>query len=90
MSWAEVIWRLSGRPLALTKCVWVMPSSCAFIVIIAANRLSLPPIFSARATAMSLADFTAMACIASSTVMVSPGAQARAWSGPGRRRGARR
>ena len=39
MSCAEVIWRLSGRPLALTKCVWVMPSSCAFIVIIAAKRL---------------------------------------------------
>ena len=38
MSCADVICRLSGRPLALTKRVWVMPSSCAFIVIIAAKR----------------------------------------------------
>ena len=50
-----------------------MPNSCAFIVIIAAKRLSLPPIFSANATAMSLAECTAIACMASSTVIWSPG-----------------
>ncbi len=38
-----------------------------------ANRASLPPIFSAMATAMSFAECTAIACMASPTVMVSPG-----------------
>ncbi len=72
MSRALVSWRLSGSPEALTNCVLVMPSSWARSVIRAANLGSLPPIRSARATAMSLADFTATARMASSTVMVWP------------------
>ena len=73
MSRAVETWRLSGRPEALTKRVFCMPSSSARRVIIAAKRASDPPSFSARATAMSLADLMASACIACSTVKVSPG-----------------
>ncbi len=72
MSRALISWRGSGRPDALAKWVWVMPSSCARRVIRVAKRGSLPPSFSARATAMSLADLTAMARIASSTVIMPP------------------
>ncbi len=72
MSRAEEIWRLSGRPDALTNRVFCIPSSCAFSDISAANRDSDPPRCSATATAMSLADFTAMACRASSMLMLSP------------------
>src|ERR1043165_3775688 len=65
--------RLSGRPLALAKWVFCMPSSWARRVIRAAKRCSVPPSFSAMATAASFADRVHMAWMASATVMVSPG-----------------
>ena len=67
-----VIWRLSGRPDALTNRVFAMPSSWARRVIRAANRCSVPPSFSARATAASFADLVAMPDMASDTLMESP------------------
>ena len=72
MSRAEESWRLSGRPDALTKWVFCMPSSWARRVIRAAKRLSVPPIRSAMATAMSLADLVAMPSMASVTLTLSP------------------
>ena len=72
MSRALESWRLSGRPEAFTKWVFCMPSSWARRVIRAAKRLSVPPSFSAMATAMSLADLVAMPSMASSTETVSP------------------
>ena len=52
-----------------------MPSSSAFSVIRAVKRASVPPICSAMATAMSLAERTAVACMASSSVIVCPAAK---------------
>ncbi len=75
MSRAVETWRLSGRPEAFTKRVLAMPSSWARSVIMAAKRASDPPSFSAMATAMSLADLMARACIASLTVRDSPAAR---------------
>ena len=53
-----------------------MPISCALCVISAAKFDSVPPIFSATATATSLAERVTIALIASSTLIDSPGGDA--------------
>ena len=61
-----------GRPDALRNVVRDMPSAWAFLVIIRANSTSVPPSASATTTAISLADLTTSALIASSTSIVEP------------------
>ena len=72
MSRAVVTWLPSGNPVALRKTVRRMPIRCATAVIISANCRSLPPSFSASATAASLPDATIVALIASRTVTIWP------------------
>ena len=72
MSRAVVTWPGLGRPEALRKVVRDMPMLRAVRVMRWAKALSLPPMFSATAVATSLADFTTMALMAVSTVIVSP------------------
>ena len=61
-----------GKPDALRKVVRDMPSARALSVIRLANPASVPPSVSAITTAISLADLTISARIASSTVIVEP------------------
>ena len=70
MSRAVVIWPGSGRPEALRKVVERMPIWRALAVIIAAKLSSVPPRYSAIATATSLADLVTTARIAVSTSML--------------------
>ena len=62
-----------GRPDALRKTVFLMPSACALRVIRRAKVTSSPAMASATAAAMSLADFVMRAPMAFSTVIVDPG-----------------
>ena len=61
-----------GKPDALRKVVRDMPSALAFLDIFLANSTSVPPNASATTTAISLADLTTSALIASSTRIVEP------------------
>jgi hypothetical protein len=77
MSRADDTWAGSGSPFGLSKWECVIPSCCALRFIISAKRAWLPPIFSATAIAMSLAEWTAMPCSAFSTVIVWPACMPR-------------
>ena len=73
MSRAVVTLPGSGRPCGLTKCDRVMPMRAASAFIRAENPAWLPPIVSATAMAMSLADFTIMMRMAFCSVSTVPG-----------------
>ena len=75
MSRAVVTWSSSGRPEAFWKTVCVMPSWRALAVIICANLVSLPAMWSAMATATSLADFVISTLMASIRAIFSPGSK---------------
>jgi hypothetical protein len=70
MSRAVVTCSLFGRPDALRKVVFFMPSSRAFCVIRCAKFDSVPAMFSATATATSFADSVTRALTASATRIV--------------------
>ena len=72
MSKAVVFCWLWGSPEALRNGVLVMPRSFACWVIVFANSRSVPVRNSARALAMSLADFVAKASIAFRMVIDPP------------------
>ena len=72
MSRAVVCCASFGRPWALRKMVFFMPSCRALAVIMRAKPASEPPSSSASAVAESLADFVTSERIAVSTVIEPP------------------
>ena len=65
-------WPSSGRPEALRKADWVIPSSWARLVISSAKVASLPARPSATTTQASLPDWTMMPWISASTGTLLP------------------
>ena len=65
----------SSKPVTFSKCVFAMPSSAARSFIRATNASSLPPTFSASATAASLAEAMMTHLSISSTGILSPGSR---------------
>ena len=62
----------AGRPLQFLNVVLVIPSSSALLFIIPTKSFSVPPRYSAKATAASFPDAIATPFKSSSTVLISP------------------